>query len=60
MLCHSTVPYKLMARMDQRLVGELPKVSKNNYVVIRKGVLPMNGRDTVTGQKSRRVSGRVP
>ena len=29
--------------MDQRLVGELPKVSKNNYIVIRKGGLPIDG-----------------
>lgn len=50
MLCHSTVPYKLMGRMDQRLVGELPKVSKNSCIMIRKGGLPIDGRDTVTGQ----------
>jgi len=38
-----------MARMDQRLMGESPKVSKNSCIVIRKGDLDIDGRDTVTG-----------
>jgi len=46
---------EIMDRMDQRLVGESPKVSKNNCIAIRKGDIAIDGRDTLTGQDMSRI-----